>query len=197
MVKEENEEKAQLVRMLASNYGAALTEEVAALWLMLLTPYTVEDCRRALLAVVRRFGHESVQFGYMPPFALAQKELDRITGTLRGEDNIAVQAEAEWGRLLSEIERTGSWRVPALHPTTAFVVRQLGGWAVICAWREADLSWKHKDFITAWQAAFGREDAMALGADAVAMLTGGSGKPIALREALQKRLESKAKEKKL
>lgn len=195
MVKKENEEKAQLVRMLASNYGAALTEEVATLWLMLLAPYAVEECRRAVLAVVRRFGHEAVQFGCMPPFALVQKELDRSTGTLRGEDSLAAQAEAEWGRLLEEARRAGSWRVPRLHPTTALVVRQFGGWAVICTWKEAELSWKHKEFIAAWRAACGREDAMALGADAVALLAGGAGRPLALtRETLQKRLDHKAKE---
>ena len=189
MVKTENEEKAQLIRMLASNYGATLTEEVATLWLMLLAPYGVDECRRAVLAVVRRFGHEAVQFGCMPPFALVQKELDRASGVLRGEDNVAVQAEAEWGRLLDEARRAGSWRVPDLHPTTALVVRQFGGWAVVCSWKEAELSWKRKEFIAAWRAACGREDAMALGADAVALLGAGPTRPLALtRETLQKRL---------
>ncbi|HJD97796.1 DUF6475 domain-containing protein [Mailhella massiliensis] len=195
MVKEDNEQKAQLIRMLASNYSAALNEEAATLWLTLLAPYSVEHCRRAVLAVLRRYGHEAVQFGFMPPFALVQKELDRISGALHGEENTAAQAEAEWGRLLEEARRAGSWRVPALHPTTALVVRQFGGWNVVCAWKEAELSWKHKEFIAAWRAASGREDAFALGADAVALLGAASSKPLALtKEYLKNRLERKAKE---
>lgn len=196
MVKDDNEQKAMLVRMLASNYGATLTEEVATLWLMLLAPYGVEDCRRAVLSVVRRFGHEAVQFGCMPPFALVQKELDRASGALRGEDNLAAQAEAEWGRLLDAARRSGSWRTPDLHPTTALVVRQFGGWAVVCSWKEAELSWKHKEFVAAWRAACGREDAIALGADAVALLGARPGHPLPLtRENLEKRLALKAEEK--
>ena len=195
MVKEENEEKAKLIRMLASNYSAALNEESATLWLMLLAPYSVEHCRRAVLAVLRRFGHEAVQFGFMPPFALVQKELDSIAGTLHGEESTAAQAEAEWGRLLDEARRAGSWRRPELHPTTALVVRQFGGWAVICSWKEAELSWKRKEFIAAWRAASGREDAFALGADAVALLGSGPTRPLALtRETLQKRLALRAGE---
>ena len=54
--------KAQLIRLLAANYSAEVDEDSTTLWLMLLAPYSVEDCRRAVLSVVRRYGNESVRF---------------------------------------------------------------------------------------------------------------------------------------
>ena len=165
--------KARLIRLLASNYSAELDEDSPTLWLMLLAPYSLEDCRRAVLSVVRRYGNESVRFGSMPPFALLQRELDAVTGAVRGERNTALRAEAEWGRLLEEIRRCGAWREPELHPTTAFVVRQMGGWGAVCRWKEEDVGWKKKEFCALWREVGGREKALESGAVAVARLESG------------------------
>ena len=167
------EEKMRLIRMLASNYSAELDEDTATLWLVLMSAYSVEDCRSAVLSVVRGCGFESVRFGSLPPFALIQRELDARTGTVRGERNLALQAEAEWGRLLEEVRSCGFWRTPKLHPTTEFVVRQLGGWERVCRWKEEELSWKRREFLSAWREAAGREDVLSLGAEAVAGLDRG------------------------
>lgn len=173
MNRTDGEKKAQLIRLLASNYSAEVDEDSTTLWLMLLAPYSVEDCRHAVLAVVRRYGNEAVRFGAMPPFALIQRELDERTGEVRGERNTALRAEAEWGRLLEEIRRCGSWREPKLHPTTAFVVRQMGGWPLACRWKEEELGWKKREFCTAWRESCGREEALSEGAAAVARLEEG------------------------
>ena len=170
------EEKMRLIRMLASNYSAELDEDTATLWLVLMSAYSVEDCRSAVLSVVRGCGFESVRFGSLPPFALIQRELDARTGTVRGERNLALQAEAEWGRLLDQVRSCGFWRTPKLHPTTEFVVRQLGGWERVCRWKEEDLSWKRREFLSAWREAAGREDVLSLGAEAVAGLDRGAGR---------------------
>lgn len=170
--------------MLASNYSAELDEDTATLWLVLMSAYSVEDCRSAVLSVVRGCGFESVQFGSLPPFALIQRELDARTGTVRGERNLALQAEAEWGRLLEEVRSCGFWRTPKLHPTTEFVVRQLGGWERVCRWKEEDLSWKRREFLSAWREAAGREDVLSLGAEAVAGLDRG---PVRLTTSLLRR----------
>ncbi len=169
----DGEKKAQLIRLLASNYSAEVDEDSTTLWLMLLAPYSVEDCRHAVLAVVRRYGNEAVRFGAMPPFALIQRELDARTGEVRGEKNTALRAEAEWGRLLEEIRRCGSWREPELHPTTAFVVRQMGGWPLACRWKEEELGWKKREFCALWRECCGREETLLEGAAAVARLEGG------------------------
>ena len=178
------EEKMRLIRMLASNYSAELDEDTATLWLVLMSAYSVEDCRCAVLSVVRGCGFESVRFGSLPPFALIQRELDARTGTVRGERNLALQAEAEWGRLLEEVRSCGFWRTPKLHPTTEFVVRQLGGWERVCRWKEEDLSWKRREFLSAWREAAGREDVLSLGAEAVAGLDRG---PVRLTTSLLRR----------
>lgn len=178
------EEKMRLIRMLASNYSAELDEDTATLWLVLMSAYSVEDCRSAVLSVVRGCGFESVRFGSLPPFALIQRELDARTGTVRGERNLALQAEAEWGRLLEEVRSCGFWRTPKLHPTTEFVVRQLGGWERVCRWKEEDLSWKRREFLSAWREAAGREDVLSLGAEAVAGLDRG---PVRLTTSLLRR----------
>lgn len=178
------EEKMRLIRMVASNYSAELDEDTATLWLVLMSAYSVEDCRSAVLSVVRGCGFESVRFGSLPPFALIQRELDARTGTVRGERNLALQAEAEWGRLLEEVRSCGFWRTPKLHPTTEFVVRQLGGWERVCRWKEEDLSWKRREFLSAWREAAGREDVLSLGAEAVAGLDRG---PVRLTTSLLRR----------
>ena len=90
-VNRDAEEKMRLIRMLASNYSAELDEDTATLWLVLMSAYSVEDCRSAVLSVVRGCGFESVRFGSLPPFALIQRELDARTGTVRGERNLALQ----------------------------------------------------------------------------------------------------------
>ena len=178
------EEKMRLIRMLASNYSAELDEDTATLWLVLMSAYSVEDYRSAVLSVVRGCGFESVRFGSLPPFALIQRELDARTGTVRGERNLALQAEAEWGRLLEEVRSCGFWRTPKLYPTTEFVVRQLGGWERVCRWKEEDLSWKRREFLSAWREAAGREDVLSLGAEAVAGLDRG---PVRLTTSLLRR----------
>lgn len=172
-MKSDGDGKARLIRLLAANYSADIDEDTTMLWLMLLAPYSVEQCRRAVLALVKGYGYEAVSFGSMPPFALMQRELDAQTGEVRGEQNAALRAEAEWGRLLEQIRLAGSWREPDLHPTTAFVVRQLGGWNRVCRWKEEELGWKRREFCAAWRECCGREEVLALGAEAVSRLEEG------------------------
>lgn len=186
MMKEEAERKVRLIRLLAANYGAELDEDITTLWLVLLAPYSAEQCRNAVLAVVRTCGFEAVRFGSLPPFALVQRELDACTGAVRGEKGAQLMAEAEWGKLLEAVRSSGAWREPELHPTTAFVVRQLGGWSNVCRWKEEELGWKRREFIAAWREASGREDVLALGARGVARLAVGAkaSGPQAIGEAL-------------
>ena len=174
MMKEEAERKVRLIRLLAANYGAELDEDITTLWLVLLAPYSAEQCRNAVLAVVRTCGFEAVRFGSLPPFALVQRELDACTGAVRGEKGAQLMAEAEWGKLLEAVRSSGAWREPELHPTTAFVVRQLGGWSNVCRWKEEELGWKRREFTAAWREASGREDVLALGARGVARLAVGA-----------------------
>lgn len=164
----ERESKLAILTGLAGNYSATLAPETSKMWLFLLKDYSVEQVQAAALNVIRK--HADVPYKSMPPFAMMQAELDLLDGTVRGEANVELQAEAEWNLLLESISGYGSWRMPELCPVTERVVRMMGGWQVACAWLEKDLNWRHKEFVELWQQVQGKEEFLALGADAIATL---------------------------
>lgn len=166
----ERDAKLAILNGLAGNYSATLAPETSKMWLFLLADYPVEQVQAAALNVIRK--HSDVPYKSMPPFAMMQRELDALDGTVRGEENVALQAEAEWDKLLEDIEGWGAWRGQPddLHPVTARVVRMMGGWRVACAWLEKDLNWRHKEFTELWEQVQGKEEFVAIGAHAVKQL---------------------------
>ena len=164
----EREEKLAILTGLAGNYSATLAPETSKMWLFLLKDYSAAQVQEAALNVIRK--HADVPYRSLPPFAMMQAELDLLDGTVRGEENVALQAEAEWNSLLEEIEGVGSWQIPKLHPVTERVVRMMGGWKVACAWLEKDLIWRHKEFVDLWQQVQGNEEFLAIGAEGVKQL---------------------------
>ena len=183
---DDTKQRIQLLNMLAQNYSATLDADALDLWLMLLAEYPLPVMRRAILGVIRAHGFEVVQYKSMPPFALVQRELNKLTGAVKQEESLPLMAEAEWGRLLDMCESVGSYGTPKMHATTAFVVRQMGGWANVCRWREDELQWRHKDFVSRWQQCHGREEIMELGADEVKKLATSSGGMMSLGDRLAK-----------
>lgn len=164
----EREAKLAILNGLAGNYSATLAPETSKMWLFLLKDYSVAQVQEAALNVIRK--HADVPYRAMPPFAMMQTELDALDGTLRGEENVELQAEAEWNALLDCIDEVGSWRKPSLHPVTAQVVRMMGGWQCACGWSESELHFRHKDFVELWQQVQGKEEYLALGAAGIATL---------------------------
>lgn len=183
---DDTQQRVQLLNLMAMNYNAPLSKEASALWLMLLADYPLPVVRRAMTNMMRKYGPNDVPFKTLPPFALMQKELDGVTGGMGERENLALMAEAEWGRLLDMCESVGSYGTPKMHATTAFVVRQMGGWANVCRWREDELQWRHKDFVSRWQQCHGREEIMELGADEVKKLATTSGGMMSLGDRLAK-----------
>lgn len=172
---DDTQQRVQLLNLMATNYNAPLSKEASALWLMLLADYPLPVVRRAMTSMMRKYGPDDVPFKTLPPFALMQKELDSVTGSLKQEESLPLMAEAEWGRLLDMCSSVGSYGSPKLHPTTAYVVRQMGGWVNVCRWKEEELQWRHKDFVSRWQQCHGREEVMELGAEEVKKLTSYAG----------------------
>lgn len=168
-------EKLAVLNGLAGNYAATLAPETAKMWLFLLREYTVQQTQEAALCVIRKYGTETVPYRTMPPFALMQRELDILTGTVRGEENVLLQARAEWGKLLELMKRCGIWREPELNRTTAYCVRSFGGWERVCRWKLEELAWREREFIQLWQQCSGKEDVLALGGGAVQGLTAPGG----------------------
>ena len=163
----DRDEKLAILNGLAGNYAATLSPETAKMWLFLLRQYTTAQTQEAALALIRRYGTDAVPYRTMPPFARMQKELDRVTGAVRGEENVRLQARAEWGKLLADIARCGAYREPDMHPATAYCVRSFGGWGQVCRWRMEELCWRERDFLQLWEQSCDKEELLALGGEAV------------------------------
>jgi len=153
-------QKALAITVLAENFGKELSPALASLWLDLLAPYDAAHVQAAVRAVI-----EGYEYKTLPPFAVLKHELDNLSGT--SEQAMALQAEAEWVLLRENIARLGIYKQPHMHPTTAHVVRVMGGWEAVCHWETRSLDFKHKDFCELWTQAHGKTDALALGAEEV------------------------------
>lgn len=183
MADQGRDEKLAILNGLAGNYAATLSPETAKMWLFLLKDYSVQQTQAAALSVIRKHGTEAVPYKTMPPFALMQKELDAMTGTVRGEEGLKLKARAEWGKLLAMIESYGSYREPDMNRTTAYCVRSFGGWAQVCRWKMEELPFRERDFIQLWEQCHGKEEFLALGCEAVNRLEATAGnKAINMKE---------------
>ena len=97
-------------------------------------------------------------------FAVLKKHLD---GGRTQEQVLTLKAEAEWDLLQENISRFGWTQEPDMHPTTAHVLRAMGGWQAACSWETSKLEWRHKDFVERWQQADGNLELMQGGALAI------------------------------
>lgn len=78
-----------------------------------------------------------------------------------------LQILTEWAKLLSDIEEYGSYRYPSyMDPTTAHVLRLMGGWEAAYRWKIKNLEERRKEFIELWIESHGKADVLALGATA-------------------------------
>lgn len=158
-INQERQEKAAALQGLAANFGKNLDTNLLKLWLRLLEPYTVEAVNEAVQRVI-----ENYDFKTLPPFAVLKKHLD---GGRTQEQTLAMKAEAEWDLVMENVGRYGWQREPDWHPTTAHVLRSMGGWQAVCNWQTSSLDWKHKDFVERWQQADGNLELMQGGALAI------------------------------
>lgn len=181
------DEKLAILNGLAGNYAATLSPETAKMWLFLLKDYSVQQTQAAALSVIRKHGTEAVPYKTMPPFALMQKELDALTGAVRGEEGLKLKARAEWGKLLAMIESYGSYREPDMNRTTAYCVRSFGGWAQVCRWKMEELPFRERDFIQLWEQSHDKEEFLTLGCEGVKMLEAPEGKRALSMEEFQEK----------
>lgn len=146
---------------LAENANKEFSEALLHLWLKLLDKYTPEEVEAGTLRIL-----ETYPFRQLPPFAALREAIDDTSG--KGMQSIRLQASAEWAKLLSDIEKYGTYsRPPNMDTTTAHVLRLMGGWESACLWEMRYLELKRKDFIELWIESHGKADVLALGATAV------------------------------
>lgn len=165
------QKKITAIAVLAENFGKEMSPELFDLWLGLLEPYTTKQVEMAVLQVISEYEYKT-----LPPFAVLKTHLDKNAGIVPAEKQLSIQAESEWGKLLDAIQSLGVYHGPPknLYPTTAYVIRNMGGWEAVCMWKMDKLEWNHKEFIQKWELAYGNEEIMELGASHIAL---GEGKP--------------------
>lgn len=152
----ENDKKASCLVALAANYGKEFPASLFAVWLDLLQDYDSLQVSQAVKEVIRAYEYKTI-----PPFAVLQKELDKVCNALSLEAGLEALANDEWENLLQTISVYGRYReAPEFCPTTAFVLRQMGGYDRAMNWRQSELDWKRKEFMASWQNAYGHVEQM-------------------------------------
>lgn len=170
MASPDEERKISALLALAENFGKEFPENLLDMWLELLKPYSAQHAHLAVRVVLEQYEYKT-----MPPFAVLRRALDDLVGI--SEKALVLQAVAEWGVLIETIDRIGYYGVPKLHPTTAYVVRLMGGWDSVCRWPEKGMEFRRKEFIELWAQSHGKADRMKLGADAMRFALGGAHHP--------------------
>lgn len=152
---------------LAANYGKTFDEDLLDMWLGLLEGYSAGNVRRAVMELI-----QTDSFKTIPPFAVLKKALDRTAGAIDREKALEMKAEAEWGKLLEALSSSGIYKGPPedMHPTTAYALRQLGGWDAACQWEVKYRPFRKKEFLEIWKLSDGHVDSMMLGAGGVAAI---------------------------
>ena len=154
--------KTAAIAGMAENFGKDISSQLLQIWLKLLDPYPAELVEMAALKLICEYEYKT-----MPPFAVLKKYLEpERPDQTKG---LKIMAEAEWHNLLSAIGKYGSYKGQPddLHPTTAYVLRSLGGWDSACLWTGKNLDFKRRDFIETWQNVHGNETLMLSGAYAI------------------------------
>lgn len=166
----ENMRKVSAIMLLSANYDSIMPDDLLKTWIDLLAEYSAYAVEVGVKDVIQTYEYKT-----RPPFAVLRKSIDKTSGIRRidPEEAIKIEAEAEWDGLLDDIADYGRYNKPELHPTTTYVLRGMGGWEAACDWETSRLEWRHKEFVEKWMMAYGREDAMALGAYGVQELAQG------------------------
>ena len=155
--------KTAAVYGLAKTYGFRMDDDVLKLWLMALEDFSAEQVEKGVALAIR-----TEEYSKMPvPAKIIRKirEACGIPSPLDQQKAKEAQAEAEWGQVLEQVRRVGSYGSPRFHPTTQRVLRAMGGWSALCeSMTSANRDFKRRDFISMWQTYHETGDAMELGA---------------------------------
>lgn len=155
------ERKAYAISGIAENFGTVLSPTLLRMWLRLLERYTPEQVEAGAVRVIGTYVYKT-----MPPFAVLREAIEGTSGD--GQKETGLQANAEWSWLMDQVSKGLLYREPEqVHPTTAYVVRMMGGWAAVGAWEQRYLDFKRRDFLELWTQAHGKVDALERGASGV------------------------------
>lgn len=155
------------LQTLALNFNKEFSPLLLKSWLHLLKGYSAEQVEEGVYHVMLEYEYKT-----LPPIAVLVKAINRSSQSAEpSQDTLKAMAESEWANMFSQISRVGRYRTPNItNKTTAYVMRLMGGWGMICNWHEDETHWRHKEFVEHWILCYGKEDVMALGADSVLAL---------------------------
>lgn len=159
----DNETKACALGAMAENFGKSISKPLLNMWLKMLERYTADEVSAAVVKVIETYSYKT-----MPTFA----ELKQFLPAGSAEEQIRQMPEAdfaeqlalsEWQHLLQTIEEVGMYGTePEWHPTTACVLRQLGGYVKCCqTWKEEHMDFHRRDFLDLFKKAHGKTEALA------------------------------------
>lgn len=159
-----NYSKSQALTVLSMNFtGKQMDELLFQVWLMKLQPYTDEQVFNAAMRLM-----ESNKYKGMPTWAdfkqfLPSGSAEEQIQTMPAADYAEQLALAEWQHVLNTMHEVGMYGTePEWHPTTAYVLRQLGGYVTCCQnWKEEHMDFHRKDFLSLWAKAHGKTEVLA------------------------------------
>jgi len=159
----ERQRKIAAVYGLASVCGASVDENALKIWLMALEDFSATQVEAGIALAIK-----TEEYARMPvPAKVIRKirEACGIPSPLDRQKAMEAQAEAEWGQVLDQVRRVGSYGSPRFHPTTQRVLRAMGGWGALCeSMTSANRDFKRRDFVSMWQTYHEAGDAMEIGA---------------------------------
>lgn len=154
----ELERKTAAIAAIAENFGKEITPALLKIWLRLLSRYTPEQVEAGVVRVIETYAYKT-----MPPYAVLREAIEDSAGT--GRKAAELKAAAEWAWLQDAIARHDIRE--GIHPTTAHVVRMMGGWQAVGMWETRYIDLKRREFIDLWTQADGKVDVLAMGAAGV------------------------------
>lgn len=162
---EETKRKAAVVYGIAEACSSDVSDNAMKLWLGCLEEFTALQVEMGGKLFLR-----TEELNKMPmPAKLIRKirEACGIPSPVEKKKSLEMQAEAAWFDVRDKISRVGSYGSPRFDPTTARVIRAMGGWPAVCMWETASMSFKQKDFMRMWLNYAEAGDAIELGAEGV------------------------------
>lgn len=139
------QEIGRMLLLLSENFSAEISESMGRLLLKKLSPFPLERVRAGLEQILLTRKYKG--------FPTLAEILEAVKGGPEGGD-IEALAEDQWALLLETIGRVGPYEsVQFADPSTGAAVREMGGWAAVCAWSNEDIKYRRKDFVATYRAA--------------------------------------------
>lgn len=155
-----NEIKTSALLGMAENFGANMSPNLIGMWLGLLGKYTAEEVAGACVKVIENYHYKG-----LPPFAELKKYLpdgiaEKAFEDMSKEELAEVAVANRWEDLLFCIQKYGRNEDPEFDETTAYVLKQMGGYVAACNWKEDSLPFKEKEFKSLWKLQNGKVPAI-------------------------------------